>query len=61
MKGLTGDTDMREIETRYLNNDPEAVLAYELYAYRIKQYIGNYAAVMNGLERHRFHSRDRRK
>lgn len=50
MQGLTGDTDMREIEERYLNEDREAVLAYQMYAYRIKQYIGNYAAAMNGLD-----------
>lgn len=50
MKGLTGDTDMREIEERFLQGDSEAVLAYQMYAYRIKQYIGNYAATMNGLD-----------
>lgn len=50
MQGLTGDTDMREIEERYLNGDREAVLAYQMYAYRIKQYIGNYTAAMNGLD-----------
>lgn len=50
MQGLTGDTDMREIEERYQNGDEEAVLAYHMYAYRIKQYIGNYTASMNGLD-----------
>jgi acetate kinase len=50
MQGLTGDTDMREIEDRFINGDEEAVLAYQMYAYRIKQYIGNYSAVMNGLD-----------
>ncbi|MEN8117811.1 MAG: acetate kinase [Bacteroidota bacterium] len=50
MVGLTGDTDMRDIESRVLNNDPVAKLAYDMYAYRIKQYIGNYAAAMNGLD-----------
>jgi acetate kinase len=50
MKGLTGDTDMREIEDRYAAGDKAATLAYEMYAYRIKQYIGNYTAVMNGLD-----------
>ncbi len=50
MVGLTGDTDMRDIEARVLNNDEVAMLAYEMYAYRIKQYIGNYAAAMNGLD-----------
>lgn len=50
MKGLTGDTDMRDIEVRYLAGDKVAVLAYQMYAYRIKQYIGQYAAAMNGLD-----------
>ena len=50
MQGLTGDTDMREIKERFLQGDSEAVLAYQMYAYRIKQYIGNYTAAMNGLD-----------
>ncbi len=50
MQGLTGNSDMRDIEERYHNGDPDALLAYQMYAYRIKQYIGNYAAAMNGLD-----------
>lgn len=50
MQGLTGDTDMRDVEDRYLKGDKEAILAYEMYAYRIQQYIGKYAAAMNGLD-----------
>ena len=50
MQGLTGDTDMRDIEARYLAGDEDAVLAYQMYAYRIKQFIGQYAAAMNGLD-----------
>jgi len=50
MQGLTGDTDMRDIESRYLKGDKTAVLAYEMYAYRIQQYIGKYAAALNGLD-----------
>ncbi len=50
MQGLTGDTDMRDIETRYLKGDKVAILAYEMYAYRIQQYIGKYAAALNGLD-----------
>lgn len=48
--GLTGDTDMRDLEARYLKGDAVAKLAYEMYAYRIKQYIGSYAAAMNGVD-----------
>lgn len=50
MQGLTGDTDMRDIEARYLDGDKEAILAYEMYAYRIQQFIGKYAAALNGLD-----------
>lgn len=50
LKGLTGDSDMRDVEDRFHKGDKEAVLAYKMYAYRIKQYIGNYAAAMNGLD-----------
>ena len=50
MHGLTGDTDMRDIEDRYHAGDKVAKLAYQMYAYRIKQYIGQYAAAMNGID-----------
>jgi acetate kinase len=50
IKGLTGDTDMRDVENRYLKGDKEAILAYEMYAYRIKHFIGSYVAAMNGLD-----------
>lgn len=50
IKGITGETDMRDLEDKYLKGDKKAILAYEIYAYRIKQYIGNHAAVMNGLD-----------
>ena len=50
MQGLTGNTDMRDIEALYLKGDKVAVLAYEMYAYRIQQYIGKYAAALNGLD-----------
>ncbi|GAB2488352.1 acetate/propionate family kinase [Algoriphagus taiwanensis] len=50
MLGLTGFSDMRDIGKRYEAGEPEAILAYELYAYRIKKYIGSFAAAMNGLD-----------
>ena len=50
MQGLTGDTDMRDVEDRYLKGDKVAVLAYEMYAYRIKHFIGSYVASMNGID-----------
>ena len=50
MLGLTGHSDMRDVEELYYKGDKKAILAYEMYAYRIKQFIGNYTAAMNGLD-----------
>lgn len=50
MKGLTGDTDMRDVEARYLKGDKTAILANQMYTYRIKQFIGSYTAALNGLD-----------
>ena len=50
MLGLTGYSDMRDIGKLYHQGNSEAVLAYQLYAFRIKKYIGSFAAVMNGLD-----------
>ena len=50
IQGMTGDTDMRDVQSRYLSGDKVAIQAFNIYAYRIKQFIGNYAAAMNGLD-----------
>lgn len=50
MLGLTGQSDMRDITAAIEAGDENAKLAYDLYAYRIKKYIGAYAAVLNGLD-----------
>jgi len=50
MLGLTGFSDMRDIQKKYYEGDPQARLGYELYAYRIQKYIGAFAAVLNGLD-----------
>ncbi|WP_262490240.1 hypothetical protein [Hymenobacter coccineus] len=50
MLGLTGASDMRDIGAALAAGDGRAALAYDLYAYRIRQYIGAYAAVLNGLD-----------
>ncbi|MCW3081194.1 MAG: acetate kinase [Segetibacter sp.] len=50
MQGLTGFSDMRDISIAIAAGDREAEMAYEMYAYRIKKYIGSYAAVLNGLD-----------
>lgn len=48
--GLCGHSDMRDVKEAVSSGDKDAVLAYELYAYRIQKYIGMYAAAMNGLD-----------
>jgi acetate kinase len=50
MLGLTGYSDMRDITRLIAEGSDEAELAYELYAYRIKKYIGSFAAVLNGVD-----------
>lgn len=50
MKGLTGENDMRLINEIAEKGNEVASLALDLYAYRIKKYIGSYAAAMNGLD-----------
>ncbi|MEO6730658.1 MAG: acetate kinase [Ferruginibacter sp.] len=50
MLGLTGFSDMRDIKKEIENGNQEATLAYEMYAYRIRKYIGSYTAVLNGLD-----------
>jgi acetate kinase len=50
MLGLTGFSDMRDIGKAVQEGNKEAELALEMYAYRIKKYIGSYAAVLNGLD-----------
>jgi acetate kinase len=50
MLGLTGFSDMRDIDKAEQEGSKDAALALELYAYRIRKYIGSYAAVLNGLD-----------
>ena len=49
--GISGiSSDMREIETAILNGDERATLALKTYNYRIKKYIGAYAAALGGVD-----------
>jgi acetate kinase len=50
MLGLTGSSDMRDVKIAVSNGNSEATLAYEMYAYHIKKYIGAYTAILNGLD-----------
>ena len=48
--GLTGYTDFRDIQQGAERGEENCVLAMEMAAYRIRKYIGAYAAAMNGLD-----------
>ncbi len=50
MFGLTGYSDLRDIEDAAEKGDKTCKVALEMNAYRIKKYIGSYAAAMNGLD-----------
>lgn len=50
LKGLCGLSDMRDIQARADGGDPDAELALEVYAYRVRKYVGAYAAAMGALD-----------
>ncbi len=49
--GITGiSSDMREIDAAAAKGDEKARLALDMYFYRIKKYVGAYAAAMGGAD-----------
>jgi acetate kinase len=50
LKALTGSADMRDVEDRAAAGDADAQLAINIYAYRVRKYLGAYAAAMGGLD-----------
>ena len=50
MLGLTGYSDLRDILAEAKKGNRDCELALQMNAYRIKKYIGSYAAVLNGLD-----------
>lgn len=50
MLGLTGYSDLRDIEAEAEKGNRECQLALAMNAYRIQKYIGAYAAAMNGVD-----------
>lgn len=49
--GISGESsDMREILSAVKDNQQRAKWAFEIFAYRIRKYIGAYAAAMGGLD-----------
>lgn len=51
VKGISGiSSDIREVEAGIREGNERAKLAMEMYDYRIKKYIGAYAAAMGGVD-----------
>ena len=51
VKGISGvSSDIREVEAGIREGNGRCKLAMEMYDYRIKKYIGSYAAVMGGVD-----------
>ncbi|HKO75629.1 MAG TPA: acetate kinase [Flavobacterium sp.] len=50
MLGLTGFSDLRDIESNAAKGNLDCQLALDMNAYRIKKFIGSYAAILNGLD-----------
>jgi acetate kinase len=49
--GISGiSSDMREVESAAEEGDERAILALKMYDYRVKKYIGSYAAAMGGVD-----------
>jgi acetate kinase len=48
--GMAGSNDLRDVHKFAEQGSAEAALALKLYAYRIKKFIGAYAAVLNGID-----------
>ena len=49
--GISGvSSDMREVENAEVNGNERAKLALNMYHYRVKKYIGAYAAAMGGVD-----------
>ena len=43
-------SDMRDIEQKVWDNDKDAIRANDLYCYKVRKYIGAYAAAMGGVD-----------
>lgn len=51
MFGISGlSSDMRDLEAAASEGNEKALLALNMYAYKVKKFIGSYIAVLNGLD-----------
>ncbi|RYB91665.1 acetate kinase [Nocardioides oleivorans] len=49
LRGLSGANDFREVTRRRAAGDTDASLAFDVYAYRVRKYVGAYYAVLGEL------------
>ncbi len=47
--GICGSSDMREVVSK-MQNDERAKLAFEMFCYRVKKYIGSYYAILGRVD-----------
>ncbi|MDR2342011.1 MAG: acetate kinase [Campylobacteraceae bacterium] len=50
LKGICGTNDLREIKVKIKDGDDKAKLAFDMFCYRIKKYIGAYFAVLGKVD-----------
>jgi acetate kinase len=50
LKGLTGHNDIREVLALREQGDEAALLGFDVYAYRIRKYVGAYSAVLGTVD-----------
>lgn len=51
MLGITGiSSDMREIEAKAKEGNERAILGLDMYAHKVKKYIGSYLAILGGAD-----------
>lgn len=50
LKGICGMNDMRDIHAKVAEGDEKAKLAVDMFAYRVKKYIGAYTAVLGTID-----------
>lgn len=50
LKGMTGDSDLRDVQRRAQAGDQVAIEALEVYALRVKHYIGAYLAQLGEID-----------
>lgn len=50
LKGICGMNDMRDIHEKIAQGDDKAKLALDMFVYRVKKYIGAYAAVLGTID-----------